>query len=297
MKQARTTLCIIPVLCIFVCSCWAQVSQSYGSVSSSGNGSFSASFGYLAPPFQAPAIVGAPYCGDQVSENRQTLADGTNIIRAGSSRRTCRDSQGRIRSEQPRMGLSPIPAEFAPVEITDPVAGFRYVLDPSNQVAHQSQLSPPPVRPGIPPMPGRGVAPSIAPGGALGAARGGRGVGPRGVGIPVAPADPTRPVTTSESLGAQTIDGVPVEGRRITITYPAGSQGNDRPIVVTSETWNSPELRLMILSKNVDPRSGENIMRMDNLSRSEPDPGLFQVPPGYQIVEETGPFTIQIKRP
>ena len=38
-------------------------------------------------------------------------------------------------------------------------------------------------------------------------------------------------------------------------------------------------------------------MRMDNLSTSEPDPGLFQVPPGYQIVEETGPFTIQIKRP
>jgi hypothetical protein len=59
----------------------------------------------------------------------------------------------------------------------------------------------------------------------------------------------------------------------------------------------SLELRLTILSKTVDPRSGENIMRMDNLSTSEPDPGLFQVPPGYQIVEETGPFTIQIKRP
>jgi hypothetical protein len=195
------------------------------------------------------------------------------------------------------MGLSPIPAEFAPVEITDPVAGLRYVLDPSNQVAHQSQLPPRPVPPGIPPMPGRGVAPGIAPGGALGAARGGRGVALQGVGIPVTPANPTRPVTTSENLGAQTIDGVPVEGRKITTTYPAGSQGNDRPIVVTSETWNSPELRLMILSKTVDPRSGENIMRMDNLSRSEPDPGLFQVPPGYQIVEETGPFTIQIKRP
>jgi len=36
---------------------------------------------------------------------------------------------------------------------------------------------------------------------------------------------------------------------------------------------------------------------MENFSTSEPDPGLFQVPPGYQIVEETGPFTIVIKRP
>jgi hypothetical protein len=139
--------------------------------------------------------------------------------------------------------------------------------------------------------------PQGMPGGMPGGMAGGGG---RMAGsMPVSPttADPIRPVTTSESLGAQTIDGVPVEGRRTTTTYPVGSQGNDRPIVVTSESWNSPELRLMILSKTVDPRSGENITRMENFSTSEPDPGLFQVPPGYRIVEETGPFTIEIKRP
>lgn len=302
MKQVRTTLCIAAVLCIFVCSCWAQTTMSSSSMSGSGNGAISASFGFSAPLFQAPAIVGAPYCGDQVSERRQTLADGTNIVQQGSSRRACRDSQGRTRFEQPRLLMvrGSTLDEIRPIEITDPVAGYRYVVDPYNQVAHQSKLPPPPVPPGIRPMPSRGVAPS----GAQGAARGGRAPMPQGMparmpdmGMPASPADPSRPVSTSESLGVQTIDGVPVEGRRTTTTYPAGSQGNDRPIVVTSENWYSAELRLTVLLKTVDPRTGENIMRMDNFSRSEPDPGLFQIPPGYRIVEESGPFTIEIKRP
>jgi hypothetical protein len=34
-----------------------------------------------------------------------------------------------------------------------------------------------------------------------------------------------------------------------------------------------------------------------NISRVEPDPGLFRVPPGYQVIEETGPYTIRISRP
>ena len=312
MKQVRTTLCIIPVLCIFVGSCWAQVSQSYGSVSSSGNGSFSASFGYSAPSFQAPASVGAPYCGDQVSERRQTLADGTNIVQAGPSQRTCRDSQGRTRLEQrqpPALVPRP-PLEIDLAEITDPVAGYRYVLDPYNQVAHQSQLPPPPVPPGVRPMGGSGPVMGGAPSGAPGVPRGGRGPIPQGMpgpipqggpgripGAPPAVADPLRPVTVTESLGVQTIDGVPAEGRRSTMTYPAGSRGNDRPFVVISESWYSAELRLTILSKTVDPQSGEVIRKFENFSRSEPDPGLFQVPPGYRIVEETGPFTIEIKRP
>jgi hypothetical protein len=71
-----------------------------------------------------------------------------------------------------------------------------------------------------------------------------------GMGMPAAAADPTRPVSTSENLGAQSIDGVPVEGRRTTTTYPAGSQGNDRPIVATSEIW-------MSLPRSVDKRWAE----------------------------------------
>jgi hypothetical protein len=93
------------------------------------------------------------------------------------------------------------------------------------------------------------------------------------------------------------IDGVMVEGTRTTTTYPVGAMGNDRPIVVTRESWHSPELRLEVLMKSSDPRSGESTMRFRIINRSEPDPALFQIPPGYQLVDETGSFTIKISRP
>jgi len=106
-----------------------------------------------------------------------------------------------------------------------------------------------------------------------------------------------RPDVSSESLGTQVIEGILVEGRLSKVTHPVGTMGNDRPIVTTSEDWMSPELRVMVLSKSSDPRSGEHTTRLININRAEPDPGLFQVPADYQIVDETGPFTIKIDCP
>ena len=67
--------------------------------------------------------------------------------------------------------------------------------------------------------------------------------------------------------------------------YPAGAFGNDRPVTVIRETWRSTELKVMILSKNSDPRSGETTTKLTNISRAEPDPALFQIPADYKIVE------------
>jgi hypothetical protein len=66
--------------------------------------------------------------------------------------------------------------------------------------------------------------------------------------------------------------------------------------VVTSEVWYSQDLELVVLWKDFDPRTGENIRRLAKLSRAEPEYSLFQPPPGYTIVDETGPFTITITR-
>ena len=75
------------------------------------------------------------------------------------------------------------------------------------------------------------------------------------------------------------------EGSRTTVTYPIGSLGNDKPITTTMESWMSPELKMVVLSKNPDPRNGDSTMRLTNISRAEPDALLFQVPPDYEIVE------------
>lgn len=74
--------------------------------------------------------------------------------------------------------------------------------------------------------------------------------------------------------------------------------GNDRPLVRASEFWYSPELKIEVLLKYSDPRSGESTVRLRNIDRSEPDPALFRVPPDYQIVDETGDrVEIKITRP
>ncbi len=81
------------------------------------------------------------------------------------------------------------------------------------------------------------------------------------------------------------IEGVMCEGRRTTTTWPVGSSlGNDRPISAVAETWTSPELHLIILSKRTDPRTGERTQRLINLSRVEPSPDLFQPTPDYTVV-------------
>ena len=93
------------------------------------------------------------------------------------------------------------------------------------------------------------------------------------------------PQVKTEDLGTQTMEGLIVEGRRTTVTTPAGSIGNDRDIVNVSDIWSNKELRLMILQVHSDPRSGETTTKIENLSRTQPDPNLFQPPPDYMIVD------------
>jgi hypothetical protein len=95
-----------------------------------------------------------------------------------------------------------------------------------------------------------------------------------------------------EDLGTQIIEGVTAEGKRHTTTWPVDSFGNDRPIITTSESWTSPDLKEVILSKSDDPRSGEHTHKLFTIDRSEPDPSLFEPPPGYAVKNERGEFTI-----
>lgn len=100
------------------------------------------------------------------------------------------------------------------------------------------------------------------------------------------------PEMKTERLGTQAIDGLTVEGTRMTHTLPAGSEGNDRPIAAVTEQWNSPELRVTVLSKTSDPRLGETTRTLIHLSRAEPDISLFQPPPDYRVVDEKVSVTI-----
>jgi TonB family protein len=96
-------------------------------------------------------------------------------------------------------------------------------------------------------------------------------------------AEPPPFAESRESLGKQSVEGIEAEGTRTTITIPAGAMGNERPILIVSERWYSAELQTVVMTKHSDPRFGETTYRLTNISRSEPDHSLFEVPAGYTV--------------
>jgi hypothetical protein len=94
--------------------------------------------------------------------------------------------------------------------------------------------------------------------------------------------------TTKSDLGTQMIEGVPARGTRITRTIPAGQIGNVQPIVITTESWYSPDLKVLVMSKSNDPRMGETTYKLTNIQRSEPASSLFQPPEDYTVKNQPG---------
>ncbi|HEX4858673.1 MAG TPA: hypothetical protein VFV17_06610, partial [Usitatibacteraceae bacterium] len=99
---------------------------------------------------------------------------------------------------------------------------------------------------------------------------------------------------TSSSLGTKDFDGVRAEGKSLSYSIPAGEIGNRNAIVVTTETWFSPELQATVYSRHSDPRSGETVYRMSAIKRSEPAASLFTVPDGYVVKDNPG-FSYQFR--
>jgi hypothetical protein len=228
------------------------IGQSVGAVSSSG--------------FGGPAVAGAPYSAEEITEKVQTLADGTRITHT-STAKMYRDSEGRTRIERsvdmPGSDNADIPLM---IEISDPVAHVHYTLNPRQKVAYKHTMAVPGNRPALRPVPGAqpGKARDIH--------------------------ESARPEVKTAKLGSDTMEGLLVEGTRRTITWPAGSMmGNDRPLTSLSETWTSPDLKIVVLSRVSDPRNGEHTRKLVNVSRAEPDPGLFQPSTDYTVMEDGRP--------
>lgn len=212
-------------------------------------------------------VKNAPYSADVVSETTQTLADG-NHIKQSSTSHVYRDSEGRTRREPSLQNLNALaPNSNLPqvVFINDPVTGANYALDVTNRTATKSTWGRGGMR-GVPGAPG-GPAPMAA------------GQGMRG------PMRRNAQNVKTEALGKQMIEGVQAEGTRETMTIPAGQIGNENPIQIVTETWYSPELQTVVLRKRTDPRNGESVMRLTNISRTEPASTLFQVPVDFKMTE------------
>jgi hypothetical protein len=222
--------------------------------------------------FEAKVVKGAPYSADSVTEMTQTLADGNKIVRTTRGS-VARDGEGRTRREQMLGALGPFMAEKAPraVFVNDPVAGVHYVLELDEKIARKMPA---------PPM-FKGAA------GAHHVMRFQKRVVVNGAEVEnveeerIGPAAGEQP--KSESLGEKTIEGVTAEGTRTVITIPAGRIGNERPLAIVSERWYSPQLQAIVMSSHSDPRYGETVFRLTNITRDEPDASLFTVPADFTV--------------
>jgi hypothetical protein len=206
-------------------------------------------------------ITNEPFSADAITTTVRTLADGTHITKPALTVKMYRDSAGRTRSD--RLPGDPIggePPSASIIFIRDPLAGYSYILDTVNKVAHRAAIARP--QPG---QPMNLPNPTAA--------------------APTPEANASEPRGETEDLGTQTMEGLTVQGRRTTITYPAGSFGNDRDITNVAEIWSNSELSLMVLQVHSDPRNGETTTKLENLSRTQPDPNLFLPPPDYKIVD------------
>ena len=227
-----------------------------------------------------PVVTDAPFSADATTTVTQVLGDGTRIEQTTTAR-FFRDRAGRVRREQTIIGLGAVNGGGSVQTITidpDPSDGMAYTLDPASRTAMR-----------VP----RVVFSSFT----LGAVRLTTGNGAVMMnGSPAvavagrAPSPVAGPDARAETLGTRQFDGVSAVGRKITSIIPTGQIGNDRPIEITDERWESAELRLLVYSRNSDPRTGVVEYRLTNINRSEPPPDLFEIPPGYSLpVERAAP--------
>ena len=86
-----------------------------------------------------------------------------------------------------------------------------------------------------------------------------------------------------ESLGRQTIEGLPTNGTRETTSNVLGPRGNTRLSVTHSEAWYSPDLHIDLLVTRTDPQSGVVTLRVTELVQGEPDSSWFAIPSGYSV--------------
>jgi hypothetical protein len=196
-----------------------------------------------------------PYTAEYKITHVQTLADGTTITRDTTEVKAL-DSQGRRMKAMTITSGGHAPSTH--VMVFDPVAHSQTFWHSPGKIAYVFQAS-------------AGAAEHYC--------------------LPIARDDVVvasgpKAKYTSEDLGTESIQGIEARRRRRTTTIPTGAEGNDEPLVITSDRWTALTVGDGLLVREIsdDPRHGKTTQELINLSPSEPDQTTFQPPEGYEIV-------------
>jgi hypothetical protein len=205
-------------------------------------------FGGGFPNFAGKTITGAPFSANLTSQSVQTLANGTQIQRQETGE-VARDSQGRVYTQiTTTLPSSSGSKTVSSITIYDPVAGYIYRLNPQKMTGVQSAIH-------------QRTSTTTPP--------------------TTAPSSTSQ--VQSQTLGTQTINGVPATGTQVTRTIPAGTFGNTQAIQTVHVTWIATALQIPVEITRTDPRTGNSSMKLANIVQSEPDASLFTVPSSYTV--------------
>ena len=205
-----------------------------------------------------PPIPNSPFTATLATEATKYSADGATMTFV-NERRIARDQQGRIYEERwllvPKGGN--VKSSMNWIQIADPEQHTLYNCSPQKQVCELKEYDP-----------ASDLAAASLHSRSNRSPRSGDGH------------------TSWEQLGTRNILGMDTVGMRETTTISAGTMGNDQPLTSLSEYWHSEQLGLNLLSVRSSPFFGKQTFTVTELTTSEPDPQLFQLPEGFKIDDQ-----------
>jgi hypothetical protein len=210
----------------------------------------------MAPPASAQDVFVTPIPNAPfravINVERSVVEPDGSVVNLKTIRDISRDSRGRIHNES-RL-LVPVASTETPgvirIHLYDPETRISTILNPKEQTFWTMTLNHPPSV----------VPPSV------------RYASPTDNGLP------QNEFTKEEDLGIHDMEGVPVHGVRESQTMP----DENKQIVITDEYWYSDDLRMNLMIRHSDPRRGTVTMTVNQVTRTKPDPALFEIPEGYK---------------
>jgi len=202
-------------------------------------------------------VKGKPYAAESETTTVQILTDG-NRMQHRTVSKFFRDSEGRTRREQTFGNVDPSnsgPHEVK-VFVDDPVSNAAYVLDPGEKSTRRLMRS-------VKFLHERDAESS-----------------PKAIILP--DLNEGRDIVKKD-LGKKTIEGLECVGTQTTTTIPAGKIGNERPIVIVSESWYSSAIEATVQSSTTDPRFGQTSYQLQNVQVGEQQRDLFEAPADYKV--------------
>jgi hypothetical protein len=199
-------------------------------------------------------VPNAPFSG-VINVERALIQPDGSIVHLKTLRVIARDSRGRIHNESRTfLRLSdPEAPQVVRIHLYDPQTRISTLINLKERTFSTRTLQHPP----------SSVPPSVRYG------------SPTDTGIP------ENQFTKHEDLGVQELEGLPVRGVRETQSIPEENRASGGETVIADEYWYSEDLRINVIIKHSDPRTGSVTMTVTQIARTEPDPGLFEIPDGY----------------